>query len=215
MTHIQLVDWVYQYPQSTQLGPFSFAIDSGEWVALMGPSGCGKTTVLKGLGGVLTPTSGHLYLDHRPFNRRVASQWWGKKMGFVLQTHGLLQEWTVMENILLPSYAHSLDDAVKQRAVMHLTELGILEVVDRPIQTLSIGEAQRVALCRSLLMNPSILLCDEPTGSLDNQNAMILLDHIERHRRRHTMTVVMVTHSMDNRHVTRTIDWGEMKNVGL
>jgi len=210
MTKVQLIDWVYHYSDSASLGPFNLLVESGEWVALMGASGCGKTTLLKGLGGLLTPTSGRLYLDDCAFNRRMATQWWGKKMGFVLQTHGLLKEWTVMENIILPSYGHQLESEVMPIAMMHITELGLLDVINRPTHALSIGEAQRVALCRALLMNPSILLCDEPTGSLDEIHASMLMEHIQRHRSRHSMTVVMVTHDTYTKYVTKTIHWGDM-----
>lgn len=184
------------------LSGVSFDLERGDAVAIMGPSGSGKSTLLYILGALERPTSGTVTLDGRdPFTlgEREQAAFRNQHVGFVFQDHSLLPQCSVLENVLTPtlvappSERGAADDDVRARGI--LQHVGLAERLDHRPGELSGGEKQRAAVARALIRNPTVLLCDEPTGNLDRASAdavaSLLLD---LHAARNTILVV-VTHS--------------------
>jgi lipoprotein-releasing system ATP-binding protein len=178
----------------------SLTLDRGEAVAIMGPSGSGKSTLLYALGALEPPTSGTVTLDGvNPYTlgERAQAAFRNNHVGFVFQDHSLLPQCSVLENVLAPTLVAepaATNDA-EQRAVEILTQVGLGSRLEHRPSELSGGEKQRAAIARALIRNPTLLLCDEPTGNLDasiaGSVASLLL---ELHAARKTILVV-VTHS--------------------
>ena len=183
------------------LAGVSLRLDRGEAVAIMGPSGSGKSTLLYALGALEPPTSGTVTLDGvNPYTlgERAQAAFRNKHVGFVFQDHSLLPQCSVLENVLAPTLVAEGNENRKrdeQRAVEILTQVGLGSRLEHRPAELSGGEKQRAAIARALIQNPSLLLCDEPTGNLDasiaGHVASLLL---ELHATRKTILVV-VTHS--------------------
>ncbi len=179
----------------------SLDLSAGENVAILGPSGTGKSTLLHIIGTLDQPTAGSVTLRGKsPFelNEAELARFRNQNIGFIFQEHHLLPQLSVFENVLIPTIAEgrSGDDKV-QRARELLARVGLTERLDHRPAELSGGERQRVAVARSLINSPQLLLADEPTGSLDRTNATaigkLLLDLQEQEQ---TMLVV-VTHSVE------------------
>ncbi len=169
----------------------SFRVEEGEFVAVVGPSGCGKTTLLRLIAGLAHPTAGRVLLAGRPISRP------SRQVGLVFQKPALLPWRTALENVVLPLEVdgHSREEALrKARALLHWVGLAGFE--DAYPAHLSGGMAQRVALARALVHDPSILLLDEPFGSLDALTRETLAGELARLWEERRLTVVMVTHSV-------------------
>jgi len=205
MTRIVAHQIAVTYPHASPLGPWSLTIPSQDWVALVGPSGCGKTTLLKVLGGLIQPHHGSVTLDGVPLTAQNRGAWWAQSMGFVLQTHGLVMGWSVLENVMvrMPPGMTARDE--QAWVATRLNELGLWDLRHRPAHALSVGESQRVALCRAMMTNPTVLYCDEPTGSLDDRNAEALMGALTHYHQTQPMTIVMVTHDTHRIHAPRTL----------
>jgi lipoprotein-releasing system ATP-binding protein len=183
------------------LADVSLSLDRGDAVAIMGPSGSGKSTLLYILGALEPPTSGGIALDGRdPYTlgEREQAAFRNRHIGFVFQDHSLLPQCSVLENVLTPTLVaggdgSAADDEARARDL--LRQVGLGERLDHRPGELSGGEKQRAAVARALIRNPTLLLCDEPTGNLDRVSAdavaALLLD---LHAARRTILVV-VTHS--------------------
>ena len=174
----------------------NIAIPGGQFVAIMGASGSGKSTLLGLLAGLDSPTSGEVLLDgidisHLDEDKLAEIR--GKKLGFVFQSYQLIPTLTALENVLLPHELNAHGDG-KPQARSLLTQVGLGDrMTHYPVQ-LSGGEQQRVALARAFMLDPPIVLADEPTGNLDSVNGQHVLDLLlGRNRDAHT-TLVMVTH---------------------
>jgi lipoprotein-releasing system ATP-binding protein len=166
----------------------------------MGPSGVGKSTLLYIAGGLEPPTTGRVTLDgsdpHRLGDKELA-EFRNRKIGFLFQDDCLLPQCSVMENVLIPSLVVKDRAAYPKRARELLEHVGLGERLDHRPSELSGGEKQRVALARALIRQPLLLLCDEPTGNLDEASAGVVADLLlELHRRQETILIV-VTHSAD------------------
>ena len=176
----------------------SLSIDRGESVAIMGPSGCGKSTLLYLLGALDAPTAGVVTIDGTdPYtlNDREQARFRGRTIGFVFQDHLLLPQLSALENVLAPTLAGAADDDVPARARKLLADVGLESRLDHRPGELSGGERQRVAIARALVRQPSLVLCDEPTGNLDRTSAESVADLLlALHRDQKTM-LVTVTHS--------------------
>ena len=177
-------------------------VNEGETVAIMGPSGSGKTTLMNIIGLLDKPDSGEIIFKGSSvadFTEDESADYRNLNIGFVFQDHLLLPYLTVMDNILLPLLAleHSADDInAKEQHLMGLMEkTGISTLKDKYPFNISGGEAQRVALVRALANSPSILLADEPTGSLDTENAEKLGELLLEMNRDFGITIVLATHS--------------------
>ena len=192
------------YP--TPAGPLSIVSDvslelpQGSAVSIMGPSGSGKSTLLYMLGALEPPTSGTVTLDgENPFvldaNKLAAFR--NQRIGFVFQDHCLLPQCSVIENVLTPTLVASANGAVDQRARDLLNKVGLAARIAHLPSQLSGGEKQRVALARALIMKPRLLLCDEPTGNLDQKSAEVVADMLlDIHAQANTILIV-VTHSAE------------------
>ncbi len=173
-------------------------IPPGEFVALMGPSGSGKTTLLNLIGGLDRPTQGSITvagdaIDHLPGGR--LARWRARHIGFVFQLYNLLPVLTAERNVELPLLLTRLSQAERKKHVA--TALAVVGLTDRarhyPRQ-LSGGQEQRVGIARAIVTDPTLLLCDEPTGDLDRKSGDEILDLLEALNAEHGKTIVMVTH---------------------
>ena len=201
---IQLSDIVKSYPDGENKRNFvlrgvTMDVRKGDFVAIMGASGSGKTTLLSILGTLLLPDSGGYRLDGKDmFSAGVdLSAARNRSIGFVFQEHRLMPQYTMLDNILLPVLA-SRSKVEKEhveyaRRLMEIT--GITSIGNQFPQTISGGEASRTALCRSLIMKPLLLLADEPTGQLDNENSRNIVSLLSQINKELDTTIIMVTHS--------------------
>jgi putative ABC transport system ATP-binding protein len=197
---IELRDLARTYPGSPPvpaLRPTDLVIAEGDYVAVTGPSGSGKSTLLHLLGLLDVPTSGHYFLDGldtSALGDKDRSALRGRRIGFVFQAFHLLPYRTALENVLLAElYNQTPRTARLAAAVGALNAVGLGHRLDSLPTTMSGGECQRVAIARALVNRPSLLLCDEPTGNLDSQNAaalMALLDELNADG----FTVMVITH---------------------
>jgi len=192
----------YQTPQGPLpiLSDVSLRLRRGDAVSIMGPSGSGKSTLLYVVGALEPPTSGTVTLDGQdPFalGERELAGFRNKEVGFVFQDHCLLPQCSVIENVLAPTLVARGDGDAAERARALLEQVGLgARTHHRPAE-LSGGEKQRAALARALVMRPTLLLCDEPTGNLDQKSADVVASLLlELHRRQETILVV-VTHSAE------------------
>jgi lipoprotein-releasing system ATP-binding protein len=178
----------------------SLELPPGSAVSIMGPSGSGKSTLLYMLGALETPTSGTITLDNEnPFllDAKKLAAFRNQRIGFVFQDHCLLPQCSVIENVLTPTLVASVNGAVDERARTLLDQVGLSGRITHLPSQLSGGEKQRVALARALIMKPRLLLCDEPTGNLDQKSAEVVADMLfDIHRQANTILVV-VTHSAE------------------
>ncbi len=172
------------------------SIPSGQFVAIMGASGSGKSTLLGLLAGLDSPSSGEVLLDGVDISRLEEdklAEIRGKKLGFVFQSYQLIPTLTALENVLLPHELNARGDG-KPHARDLLTLVGLGErMLHYPVQ-LSGGEQQRVALARAFMLDPPIVLADEPTGNLDSVNGQHVLDLLLGRNRDALTTLVLVTH---------------------
>jgi putative ABC transport system ATP-binding protein len=173
-------------------------IPQGDFLALMGPSGSGKTTLLNLIGGLDRPTSGSVEVAGEPISRLSDGQlakWRSRHIGFVFQFYNLLPVLTAERNVELPLLLTPLSKAQRKQHVA--TALGVVGLADRarhyPRQ-LSGGQEQRVGIARAIVTDPTLLLCDEPTGDLDRKSGDEILDLLQALNHEHGKTIIMVTH---------------------
>jgi putative ABC transport system ATP-binding protein len=173
-------------------------IPRGDFVALMGPSGSGKTTLLNLIGGLDTPTSGSIAVDGRRIDRLSSaelSKWRARNVGFVFQSYNLLPVLSAQKNVELPLLLTHLSAAERRRhATLALRLVGLEDRARHKPKELSGGQEQRVAIARALVSDPTLLVCDEPTGDLDRGTADAILLLLQALNRDHGKTLVMVTH---------------------
>jgi putative ABC transport system ATP-binding protein len=173
-------------------------IPRGDFVALMGPSGSGKTTLLNLIGGLDLPTAGSIEIDGRRIDRLASgalARWRAANVGFVFQFYNLLPALTAQKNVELPLLLTSLSAAQRRRnAALALELVGLKDRTGHKPNELSGGQEQRVAIARALVSDPTLLVCDEPTGDLDRKTADDILGLLQMLNRDHGKTVVMVTH---------------------
>ncbi|MBE0535861.1 MAG: ABC transporter ATP-binding protein [Phycisphaerae bacterium] len=180
----------------------SLDLRAGESVAVVGPSGCGKSTLLNIIGALDKPTSGKVVLDGQDLASLDETALAGvrnRKIGFVFQMHHLLSQCTVLENVLIPTLARPGGKAgkeVQERAAQLLETVGLKDRMGYRPGELSGGQRQRVAVVRAVINKPSLLLADEPTGSLDREASENIIELLVDLNLRQRMTMVAVTHSL-------------------
>ena len=173
-------------------------IAKGEFIGVMGASGSGKTTLLNCIATAIKPTSGEILLNNEDINKfksnKLAS-YRGKKIGYLFQNFELIDNLTGRENIMLPMAIHNINDTRYLGEVSKYLEVD--HILDKFPYEMSGGEKQRIAATRALILNPEIVLADEPTGALDTKNAKILMDKLVGVNKDMNTTVLMVTHDMN------------------
>ena len=179
----------------------NLSIKKGEIVAIIGKSGAGKTTLLQLIGTLDRPTNGQVLIDGTDvftLNDTQLAAFRNKHIGFIFQFHQLLPEFTALENVCIPAMiAREKVADYQHRAKQLLTDLGLADRMEHKPNELSGGEKQRVAAARALMMKPSIILADEPTGSLDEKNKRELSELLLHLREQYGQTILLVTHDKD------------------
>jgi lipoprotein-releasing system ATP-binding protein len=179
----------------------NLSLRRGEMVAIVAPSGAGKSTLLHLLAALDTPTSGTVYFDSKAIETNVDSavaEFRNRSVGFLWQRHQLLPDFTAAENVGMPlllrgeNFISTLATARKW-----LAEVGLANRADHRAGELSGGEQQRVAIARALVTEPAVLLADEPTGDLDEQNAWAVFELLERLHRTYQLTSLVATHNLE------------------
>jgi putative ABC transport system ATP-binding protein len=178
----------------------SFKVEKGEFVAIMGPSGSGKSTLMHILGALDLPTSGEYYLDGQNLshlNDDALADIRNKKIGFIFQSYNLLPRTTALKNVEIPMmYAGITREERSEKAKKYLKMVGLEDRMDYTSNQLSGGQQQRVAIARGLVMSPSILLADEPTGNIATAQAEEIMEIFEE-LNNDGHTIVMITHEPD------------------
>jgi putative ABC transport system ATP-binding protein len=173
-------------------------IAQGDFLALMGPSGSGKTTLLNLIGGLDSPTQGDISVGGQRIdnlNQGALAKWRASHVGFIFQFYNLLPMLTAQKNVELPLLLTKLSAAQrKKNAAIALQLVGLADRAGHKPTELSGGQQQRVAIARAIVSDPTLLVCDEPTGDLDRQSAEEVLGLLQTLNRQHGKTIVMVTH---------------------
>ena len=197
-------------------------IAKGDFVALMGPSGSGKTTLLNLIGGLDSPTGGEIDVDGQRIDTMSSgqlSQWRSNHVGFVFQFYNLMPSLTAQKNVELPLLLTRLGAAQRKRnAAIALQLVGLSDRGQHRPSELSGGQQQRVAIARAIVSDPTLLICDEPTGDLDRQSAEEILGLLQSLNRDHGKTIVMVTHdpkAADHARRTIHLDKGTLASEAL
>jgi putative ABC transport system ATP-binding protein len=201
------------------LADLHLQVPTGEFLALMGPSGSGKSTLLNLIGGLDRPTKGHVTvagerLDQLSDHRLAA--WRARHVGFVFQLYNLMPVLTAERNVELPLLLTHLSKAERMKHVeAALAVVGLSHRAKHYPRTLSGGEQQRAGIARGIVTDPTLLLCDEPTGDLDRKAGNEILDLLQALNREHGKTIIMVTHDPHaSARATRTVylDKGQLSN---
>ena len=200
LARLENVSRIYQKGKETDevLHKLNLEIPDSDFIAIMGPSGSGKTTLLNLLGGLDKPTAGTVTVGGAELSSMSNSQlsrWRSSHVGFIFQFYNLLPVLTAHRNVELPLLLTNF--SAKERAKRASIALDIVGLGDRAKhypRELSGGQEQRVAIARAIVSDPSLLLCDEPTGDLDRENADEILKLLQLLNREHGKTIVMVTH---------------------
>jgi lipoprotein releasing system ATP-binding protein len=179
----------------------NFYLNKGDFVSLMGPSGIGKSTLLNILGTLDRPDKGEvLYNGRNPFqlSEKEKARFRNEEIGFVFQFHHLLPEFTALENVMMPAIVYrQRDNSVEKRARELLENVGLTHRIGHKPSEMSGGERQRVAVARSLINNPDVILADEPSGNLDLQNSKNLVDLLLQLNQEYGNTFIIATHNPD------------------
>ncbi|MCI8532152.1 MAG: ABC transporter ATP-binding protein [Lachnospiraceae bacterium] len=184
--------------QTKALDGITFQVMPGEFLGIMGSSGSGKSTLLNCIATVIQPTGGSILMNGRPIQTlkgAALADYRGKEIGYLFQNFELLDNLTGRENILLPLSLHKVAEKEGRKRLEQLTSyLEIQDVLQKFPAQMSGGQKQRVAAARALILNPGIVLADEPTGALDSKNAKALMEKLFGLNQNENATVLMVTH---------------------
>ena len=199
----------------------NFKLNQADFVSIQGKSGSGKTTLLNIIGLLDTPSTGEIRFDDKIINysdEKIKNMIRNKKIGFVFQFHYLLNEFTALENVMLPALIDKKIDRkqleIKAKELLDLVELGH-RVSHKPLE-LSGGEKQRVAIARALVNEPNIILADEPTGNLDLETSETISELFKKINEEKQQTIVIVTHSSELAELTQDkykIEKGNLKKI--
>jgi putative ABC transport system ATP-binding protein len=194
--------------ETVVLTDICLTIAKGEFVAIMGPSGSGKSTLMHILGALDLPTSGQYFLDGQEVGKMTddeLAEIRNKKIGFIFQAYNLLPRTSALDNVMVPmEYAGIAEAEQPERAKKLLEKVGLADRMDHPPNKLSGGQQQRVAIARALVMNPAILLADEPTGNIASAQAEEIMGIFQQLNEAGN-TIVMITHESDIAEYARRI----------
>ena len=205
MSKLELSDLTRDFPTRGEplqvLKGVNLQVSAGETLAIVGPSGCGKSTLLHILGTLDIPTSGTMILDGTdPFqlDEQSLARFRNQNIGFIFQDHHLLPQLSVLENVLIPAIANGRPDKdCVERAHQLIERVGLADRIEHRPAELSGGERERVAVARSLIHQPTLLLADEPTGNLDQANARQVGNLLLEMHEQEEMMLVVVTHNQE------------------
>lgn len=200
MNHLKVSNVYKDFGTVQVLRDISFAFDAGASVAITGPSGSGKSTLLHLIGMLDEPSSGRVTINNvNPFDlsERELARYRNTLIGFVFQEHHLLPQYSVLENVLVPRLAFKRTSSAMPRAHELLKRVGLTHRLTHRPGELSGGERQRVAIARALINRPDILLCDEPTGNLDNVTAETVMNLLFEMHRVEQNILIVVTHNLE------------------
>ena len=187
-------------PSTQILTDISFEIPDGQFLSLTGRSGSGKSTLLYMLSGLDSVSSGSVMADQidlSKMRRKEVAHFRNQKIGFVFQFNYLIAELSVLENVLLPAKKYGQEKVRLELAKTILEKVGLIEKLNRLPRQLSGGEEQRVAIARSLIMEPKYLFADEPTGALDTANGEVVMKMLKEAHLDKKTTIILVTHEPD------------------
>ncbi|HDR1037728.1 TPA: lipoprotein-releasing ABC transporter ATP-binding protein LolD [Pasteurella multocida] len=202
LLHCQHITKYYQEgSQQTQvLKDVSFSMQAGELVAIVGSSGSGKSTLLHVLGGLDQPTSGEVFIQNQSLqeiNANQLAQLRNQYLGFVYQFHHLMADFSALENVMMPMLIGKQNKSEAQdRAEKMLTAVGLSHRISHRPSALSGGERQRVAIARSLVNHPALVLADEPTGNLDRKTTESIFELIKQLNQEQNIAFLLVTHDL-------------------
>ncbi|MCI8887325.1 MAG: ABC transporter ATP-binding protein [Hungatella sp.] len=192
---------IYNLEQDNEfeaLHGIDFIAEAGEFICVMGPSGSGKTTFINNISTVDFPTKGQVFIDGvelRTMSANEIGRFRSRNLGFVFQEFNLLDTHTLYENIAMPlALAKTRKEEIKPRVENMARLMRIEGILDKYPRECSGGQRQRGAICRALIMNPKIIIADEPTGNLDRANSNEFLSLIDRLNKEQKVTIIMVTH---------------------
>lgn len=184
-------------------------INPGSFATIMGPSGSGKSTLMYLLGLLDLPTEGKIYLEGKDvskFSEDQLAEIRGKKIGFIFQQFNLLQNLTALENVMLPMIFQGLPEEVRrEQAKRLLISVNLHKRMNHKPMEMSGGEQQRIAIARSLVNDPSILIADEPTGNLDSTNGKVVMDILSELHKVQKKTIIVVTHDPTIAHYSQNV----------
>ena len=180
----------------------NLSFSKGNFVSIQGKSGSGKTTLLNILGLLDVPTNGDMLIDDKLINykdEKIKNKIRNEKMGFVFQFHYLLNEFTALENVMMPALINKKFNKkeVREKAMELLELVGFSERVKHKPLELSGGEKQRVAIARSMINDPEIILADEPTGNLDTETSLVINNLFKKINEEKKQSIIIVTHSLE------------------
>ena len=180
----------------------NLSFSKGNFVSIQGKSGSGKTTLLNILGLLDVPTNGDMLIDDKLINykdEKIKNRIRNEKMGFVFQFHYLLNEFTALENVMMPALINKKFNKkeVREKAMELLKLVGLSERVKHKPLELSGGEKQRVAIARSMINDPEIILADEPTGNLDTETSLVINNLFKKINEDKKQSIIIVTHSLE------------------
>ena len=180
----------------------NLSFSKGNFVSIQGKSGSGKTTLLNILGLLDVPTNGDMLIDDKLINykdEKIKNRIRNEKMGFVFQFHYLLNEFTALENVMMPALINKKFNKkeVREKAMELLKLVGLSERVKHKPLELSGGEKQRVAIARSMINDPEIILADEPTGNLDTETSLVINNLFKKINEEKKQSIIIVTHSLE------------------
>jgi len=187
-----------QENQTKALDGITLQVMKGEFLGIMGSSGSGKSTLLNCIATVIQPTGGKIIMcgkEVQSLKGAELADYRGKQIGYLFQNFELLDNLTGRENILLPLSLHNVPKSESNKRIMEIASyLEITDVLDKFPSQMSGGQKQRVAAARAVILNPSIILADEPTGALDSKNAKLLMKKLSGLNQEYNATILMVTH---------------------
>jgi putative ABC transport system ATP-binding protein len=204
MANVRLVDLTKHYKRGAEvihaLDGVSLSVEKGEFISVVGRSGSGKTTMLDLMGLLLRPTSGQLFIDDVDTSQLSdgdRAHMRALKIGFVFQEYNLLSGLNVLENVMMPLRYVKKPAHGQARALELLNRVDLSDRVKHRPTELSGGQAQRVAIARSMINRPALILLDEPTGAVDTETAQQLVELLKRLNQEDQVTIVIVTHDLD------------------
>jgi len=199
IVEIKNLEKSYEKGRIKALNGINLDIKKGEFVSIIGPSGSGKSTLLNMIGALDVANSGTIKVAGYDLSKsKKLSEFRSKKIGFIFQLHNLIPNISVIENIEIPMFEGKQSGKMRKKRALELLDLvGLKDKAKTKPTKLSGGERQRIAIARALANNPSIILADEPTGSLDSKTSEKILDQLNKLHEEKNVTLIIVTHDMN------------------